>query len=347
MKKIIFTGGGTGGHIMPNVAIIEQLKGKYDLKYIGSKNGMEKAIVEPIVPFFEITTCKLKRSLSPSNLLIPFKLFKGYKEAKEILKREKPDLVFSKGGYVAVPVVFACKKLKIPVVSHESDYSIGLANRLTCKYASAVCTSFEDTASKLENGVYTGSPIRKCVLNGNKEKAKRNFSLKENLPTILIVGGSLGSQSINNLVFDKRNEICKKFNVIHITGKNSTLKSDLQNYNILPYSDSIGDIYAISDLIVTRGGSNVLFELLALKRRMIIIPLEKASRGDQVLNAKVFENENLAMSVSEKALEEDENLLVQKIDLLWNERDNFVKSMEKKNINGNKEIVKQIEKYVK
>lgn len=330
---------------MPNIALIDELKGKCEIKYIGSKNGMEKNIVEPIVPFFEITTCKLKRSLSPSNLLIPFKLFKGYREAKKILKDENPDIVFSKGGYVAVPVVFACRKLKIPVVSHESDYSVGLANKLTCKFSRAVCTSFEDTSKSVKNGIYTGSPIRKQILNGNKLTAKKNLQIKDNLPTILVVGGSLGSQTINKLIFDNAKELCKKYNLVHITGKNNQLKSNIKNYNIIPYAENIWDYYALADIVITRGGSNVLFELLALKKPMLIIPLEKASRGDQVLNAKVFEKEGLAVVTHEAELELNDKLLQQKIDLLWKDKEKFVQNMKNKNINGNKKIVQIIEKY--
>src|SRR5574344_222290 len=169
MKKIIFTGGGTGGHIMPNIAIMDELKNKYKIDYIGSRNGMEKELISKNYPFFEITTCKLKRSFSLSNLLIPIKFLKGYFEAKKILKKTKPNLIFSKGGYVSVPVIFAAHKLKIPVVSHESDFTIGLANKLTEKYSKAICTSFEETSKKIKNGVYTGSPIRKKIYFGNKK----------------------------------------------------------------------------------------------------------------------------------------------------------------------------------
>ncbi len=346
MKKIIFTGGGTGGHIMPNLAIIDELNGKYEIKYIGSKNGMEKDIVKDI-PFFEIKTCKLKRSLDFSNLLIPFKLIKGFFEAKKILKNETPNLVFSKGGYVSVPVILACKCLKIPVVSHESDYTIGLANKLTSKYSSAVCTSFEDTAKSLKNGVYTGSPIRKELFKGDKTKVKNNLNLKSDLPTLLVVGGSLGSQNLNKYVKDASKELCKKFNIVHITGKNNKIESKIKNYNTIPYTNQIGDYYDLADIVITRGGSNVIFELLALKKPMLIIPLEKGSRGDQVLNANVFEREKIAKSVRENELENDKNLLFQKIDEVWKERENLKKNMEKKNTFGNKKIIDQIEKFMK
>lgn len=345
MKKIIFTGGGTGGHIMPNLALIDELKKKYDIKYIGSKSGMEKDIVKD-VPFFEVTTCKLKRSFAISNFLIPFKLLKGYIEAKKILKEERPNLVFSKGGYVAVPVVWACKSLKIPVVSHESDYSIGLANKLTCRYSKAVCTSFEDTAKSIKNGVYTGSPIRKELLAGNKQRVISKLKLNNNLPTLLVVGGSLGSLNINQFIEKNIDRLTRKFNVVHITGKNYSSNISVANYNKLEYTNQIADFYDLCDIVVTRGGSNVLFELLALKKPMLIIPLEKGSRGDQILNANIFEREKLAIQFRENDFE-NENLFFEKLDYLWNNRKMFVENMNKKNAFGNKKIVEQIEKYIK
>ena len=345
MKKIIFTGGGTGGHIMPNIAIMDELKNKFDIAYIGSKNGMEKEIIKN-VPYFEITTCKLKRSLDISNLLIPFKLIKGYFDAKKILKKEKPNLVFSKGGYVSVPVIFACKSLKIPVVSHESDYTLGLANKLTSKIAKAVCTSFEDTAKAIKNGVYTGSPIRKELLNGNKNNIKNKLDLKQNLPTLLVVGGSLGSKKINEIIKKNAKKLQNKYNLVHITGKNDKFES-FENYNALEYTNQIGDVFDLADLVITRGGSNVLFELLALKKPMLIVPLEKGSRGDQILNASVFEKEGLALAINEDDLLQNSALLFDKLEELWNKRDELKRNMQNKNIIGNKKIVEQIEKYMK
>ncbi len=347
MKKIIFTGGGTGGHIMPNLAIIDNIKDKYKIEYIGSIDGMEKDIVSKILPYHSITTCKLKRSLSISNLLIPFKLIKGTIEAKKILKQQKPDLVFSKGGYVSVPVVLACKSLKIPVVSHESDYTLGLANKFTSKFSKAVCTSFEDTAKSLKNGVYTGSPIRNEILQGNANNIKKTLNFKNNLPNLLIIGGSLGSQNINNIIKNNAKEISKKFNIIHIAGKNNEIKSDIENYNVINFASNIQDYYATSDIVITRGGSNVLFELLALKKPMIIIPLEKGSRGDQVLNANIFEQSGFAKKLLENAIENNSKLLLKTLEEVYNNRQKYVNNMSKKECNGNKNIINQIEKYLK
>ena len=347
MKKIIFTGGGTGGHIMPNLAIIEDLKNKYEIKYIGSKTGMEKEIISKKLPYFEITTCKLKRSLSFSNLLIPFKLIKGIFDAKKILKKEKPDLVFSKGGFVSVPVVIAAKKLKIPIVSHESDYTLGLANKFTSKFSKAVCTSFEDTSKNLKNGVYTGSPIRKNLFLGNKQNIKEKLYLNPLLPNLLIVGGSLGSQTINKIIFDNAKSLTKRFNIIHIAGKNNTQKSEFKNHNVISYANNIEDYYDLCDVVITRGGSNVIFELLALKKPMLIIPLEKGSRGDQVLNANIFEKEKLAKKLFEKDIKINPNLLESELEDLYKNRQKYIDNMYQKNCVGNKKIIEQIEKYIK
>ena len=346
MKKIIFTGGGTGGHIMPNIAIIDEIKNDYQIKYIGSKNSMEKELIKDI-PFFEITTCKLKRSFALDNLLIPFKLIKGYFDAKKILKKERPNLVFSKGGYVSVPVVLACKALKIPVVSHESDYSIGLANKITSKFSKVVCTSFDATSKSIKNGIWTGSPINKKILCGNKNNVKRNLKLDYNLPTILIVGGSLGSRSINKIIENNASELCKKYNIVHIIGKNNTNNCNIKNYNTIQFTKNIEDFYDLCDIAITRGGSNVIFELLACKKPMIIIPLEKGSRGDQVLNAEEFEKNGYAKKLFETEIENNKNLLQETIDYVFKNKNEYINNMNKKNNFGNINIINQIKKYMK
>ena len=347
MKKIIFTGGGTGGHIMPNLAIMNELKNKYQIKYIGSKNGMERDIISKKYPYFEVTTCKLKRSLSLSNLLIPFKLVKGIFEAKRILKSEKPDLVFSKGGYVSVPVVIASKKLKIPIVSHESDYSIGLANKITGRFSKAVCTSFEDTSKTIKNGVWTGSPIRKQILCGNKNNVISNLGLKNHLPNLLVIGGSLGSQTINQIIENNSKDICKHFNIIHISGKGNKIETDLKNYNVIEFTKNIEDYYDLADVVITRGGSNVLFELLALKKPMLIIPLQKGSRGDQVLNANLFEEKGFAKKLFEDEILKNPQILLKNLQYLYQNAQIFQKNMENTHSNGNRNIIKVIEKNIK
>ena len=248
---------------------------------------------------------------------------------------------------MSVPVVIAAKSLKIPIISHESDYTIGLANKFTSKFSKVVCTSFEDTAKSLRNGVYTGSPIRKEIFKGNRQNLKNKLCLKPNLPTLLVVGGSLGSQSINKIISNTAEYITKKFNIVHIAGKNNKIESNIKNYNIIAYANNIEDYYDISDIVVTRGGSNVLFELLALKKPMLIVPLEKGSRGDQVLNANIFEREKLGVKLLENEIENDSKLLIKKLEDLFNKKQYYIKNMEQKNYYGNKKIIEQIEKYLK
>ena len=347
MKKIIFTGGGTGGHIMPNIAVIENLKDKYECKYIGSANSMEQKLITPLVPFFSVTTCKLKRSLSLSNLLIPFKLIKGILEAKKILKAEKPDLIFSKGGFVAVPVVIAAHMLKIPIIAHESDLSVGLANKLTLRYAKVVCTSFEKTSKNMKNGVWTGSPIRSNILNGNSKNINGKYYLKNNQPTLLVVGGSLGSKTVNQIIYKNAEQLSEKYNILHLAGNNCDLKSNIKNYHIIASTDKIGDFYSTCDLVVTRGGSNVLFEVLAVKKPMLIIPLQKGSRGDQVENAQEFKSKNIAEVAFEDDLLNNSKLFIDLIDKLISNKNFYIGNMQKLNSNGTTKIICEIEKILK
>lgn len=347
MKKIIFTGGGTGGHIMPNIALIEKLKGKYDCKYIGSKDSMEQKLISPILPFFEVETCKLKRSLSLSNLLIPFKLAKGICQAKKILKKERPDIIFSKGGFVSVPVVIAGHILKIPIVAHESDYSMGLANKITKRYAKTICTSFEDTAKSIKNGVYTGSPIRQEIYVGNTQKIVRQFGLSSAKPTLLIVGGSLGSKNINNLIEKNQDKLAKEFNILHITGKNNLTKSHTKDYHSIEFADNIQDYFSACDICITRGGSNMIFELLALKKPMLIIPLSKGSRGDQIENAKVFSQNGWAKMLTEEEIENNSSLFFKKIEEVQKDKQKMIFSMKTANTDGTQNIIAEIEKALK
>ena len=330
MKKIVFTGGGTAGHVIPNLALINDLKNKAQIFYIGS-SGIEKELIKKEnISFFEITSTKLKRSLSFSNFLIPFKIIKSIKESKKILKKIKPDIIFSKGGYVSLPVVFAAKKLNIPVICHESDLTMGLANKICknkCKY---ICTSFEKTAKTIKNGIFTGSPLRKEIFNGNKENAKKLFKNYKIAPTILIFGGSLGSKTINNVIFNSLDKL-KNYNIIHIVGKNNLKKFKYENYVQLEFTNKIYDLFSLADIIISRAGSNSINEILALKKPNILIPLsKKASRGDQILNAKYFEEKGYSKVI----LEEDltvENLIFYINNVLKNKQ-KYIKNMEKENV---------------
>ncbi len=350
-QKIILCGGGTLGHFTPNIAIFEALKDKYDFIYIGTKSGLEKGIASKLMEYKEIETAKLNRSLTfksiIDNLCIPFKLITGIKEAKEIIKEEKPALIFSKGGFASVPVVLAGHKLGVPCITHESDLSLGLANKLIAKKCKAVCTSFSVTANKIKNGIFTGSPLRKQIFNGNAQKLKTNLNISNALPFVLILGGSLGSANINNAIRKNIDTLSKDFNILHITGKGKIDKSTTypKNYFQIEYAENIEDYFSLANVVVTRGGSNTLFELLALKKPMLIIPLSaKVSRGDQIENAKYFNKNGFANVLMEEDLT-SENLM-QEIAKTLNMQSALVSKMSATQTNGTKAVCEIIEKYV-
>jgi len=307
-KKIVLTGGGTGGHILPNLALVPRLKSAFDICYIGAPNSMEEDLVKKIdgVTFFSVPAVKLRRSLSPRNLLIPFKLLSGIRKAKKLLKEIKPDVVFSKGGYVALPVVMAARKLKIPYIIHESDMSMGLANRLAAKKSKYVCGGFANAVEGLDNGVRTGAPIRHILYEGSASTAKASLGITSDKPVLLVMGGSSGAAAINQAIAGCLDTLTAKYEVIHLTGKGKSplSNSSLSYYHPIEFTQSIQDLFALTSLCVTRGGAGALFELTALNIPSLIIPLPKSrsSRGDQVQNAKYFEERNYA------AVLEQENL---------------------------------------
>ena len=301
MKKIVLTGGGTAGHVMPNVALLKYLEKEFDeIHYIGSFNGIEKNIIKnyPQIIYHEIPTVKLIRSLTPKNLLIPLKLLKSLKKTKQILKAINPSVIFSKGGFVSVPVVLVGAKLKIPIIAHESDSSMGLANKIILKKCEKMCFSFENLAKKYkEKGVFSGSPIRDEIFKGNKQQTIKELNLLENKPTILIMGGSLGATAINNVIFENAEELSKQYNLIHIVGKNNSNKKLLKinNYKQIEFANKIENYLSCADIVISRSGSNSIFEFLALKKPMILIPLPKSSsRGDQIINAQIFHSKGYA-----------------------------------------------------
>ena len=338
MKKIVFTGGGTAGHIMPNLALIDELKNKAKVYYIGS-NGMEKEIITKTdIPFYEISSVKFKRSLSFSNLLIPFKLLKAIKQSKKILKELKPDVIFNKGGYVSLPVVFAGKQLKIKIISHESDMTLGLANKLCKNKSEIICTSFEKTAESLKNGLWTGSPIRNQIFKGNQENAKKLFKNFKPNPTILVVGGSLGSKTINENIVKCLDNL-KEYNIIHLVGKNNLTGIKKNNYVELEFSNNIEDLYALADLVISRAGSNVINEILALNKLNLLIPLsKKASRGDQILNANYFKEKGYSNVLYEENL--TPTTLINSIKQTFLNKNKYLKNMKNTNTKlANKKII--------
>ena len=350
-QKIILCGGGTLGHFTPNIAIFEALKGKYDFIYIGTKSGLEKGIATKLMEYREVETAKLDRNLSfksiISNFCIPFKLILGIRQAKKIIKKEKPALIFSKGGFASVPVILAGHKLGVPCITHESDLSLGLANKLIASKCKAVCTSFSVTASKVKNGVFTGTPIRKQIFNGSAQKLKADLNVNNPLPYILVLGGSLGSANINTAIRRSINELAKNFNILHITGKGKidNSKTYPKNYFQIEYAKNIEDYFALANVVITRGGSNTLFELLALKKPMLIIPLSaKVSRGDQIENAKYFNKSGFANILMEEDLKGD--VLQQEIAKTLKMEYALVGKMSATKTDGTKAVCEIIEKYV-
>lgn len=299
MKKILFTGGGSAGHVIPNIALIEELlsSGDTDVCYVGT-NGIEKEIVSAYpVPYYEIRCPKLVRGggarAFKKNLSIPLQFLRAVRKAKKGLELLRPDLVFSKGGYVALPVVFAAKKLGIPCVAHESDLSAGLANRLSAKKCRCVFTSFPETASELPHGKYGGALIRHSVLSVPKAQARQAMNIPQNAKVLLVFGGGSGSRAINEALRASVKALTEKYLILHVCGKGNAVESNLKNYRQFEFIKDMGTAYACADLIISRAGSGTVFEILALKKPSILIPLEGATRGDQKQNAEYFQRKGL------------------------------------------------------
>lgn len=341
-NRIILTGGGTAGHVMPNLALLPYLKAEFDeIHYIASEGGMECEILKdiPDLILHKIPCTKLIRSLNPKNITMPIKLIKSINAAKKLIETINPDIIFSKGGYVSLPVCLGAKN--VPVILHESDLNLGLANKLSLKKCTRLLTSFK-LENPPKNASHTGAPLRRELYSGDKEKAKRICGLYAPLPYLLITGGSQGAKSINNAVYDTLDTLTKKYNVIHIVGKKNTDGKTLKNYYQTGFTSNMADFLALADYAVTRGGANTLFELVSLEITSLIIPLSRAeSRGDQILNAEYFS----ALGCSKVLLSENlsaQTLLTSLIDL---ERDSCVlKSNMKKaeNIDGTVKIAKII-----
>lgn len=347
MKTIVLTGGGTAGHIMPNIALLDELKKHFNKIYYIGTSGMEKNIVKKYnIPFYEITASKFTRKLSFKLFALPFKLLKSISEAKKILKQLNVDVIFSKGGYVSVPVAIAGKKLNIPVVTHESDLSMGLANRIITKYAKKVCVSFPITANKNKKCIYTGSPIRKCIFEGNKQNVLKECNFDTNKPTILFVGGSLGAKAINDFVTEYIDKLTQKYNILHIAGKN-TNEINKKNYRKVKFANNIQDYFSASDIVISRSGANTIFELCSIEKPMILIPLPKGnSRGDQVENAKYFADNNLAYVLPQEKL--NYTNIVYEIEKTLTNKEKLKNNMKKLDIkNANKKIVDIILEYCK
>ena len=302
MKTILFCGGGSAGHVIPNIALIEEFKSAYNCVYIGT-GGIEKEICKQNnVEFYECNTPKLVRGKILVNLKLPFKLFKSVGQAGKILDEIKPDMIFSKGGYACVPAVMAAKKRNISVITHESDIQPGLATKFIARRCKKVLTSFPQTAHMFRNGIYTGSPMRKNLFEGDRAKAMEHFDL-DFRPTVLVLGGGSGSKIINENIRKIAAKVCKDYNILHLCGKNNVVESNIYGYKQIEFAQNMGQIYSCADVAVSRCGSNTAFELLALKIPTLFIPLaNRASRGDQVKNAQFFKENGLCEVLNESDL---------------------------------------------
>ena len=353
MKRIVLTGGGTAGHVTPNIALLPKLKELgYDIHYIGSYEGIEKKLITDFdIPYYGVATGKFRRYFDLKNVSDPFRVMKGFNEAKKILKELKPDVVFSKGGFVSVPVVRAAASLKIPCIIHESDMTPGLANKLCIPVASKVCCNFPETLQNLpaEKAVLTGSPIRKELHAGDKVAALNMCKFNANLPVIMVIGGSSGSVAINKSVRAALPKLLEDFQIVHICGTDriDNLLLDKSGYAQFEYLKSeLKDVLAMADIVISRAGANAICELLALKKPNLLIPLPAtSSRGDQILNAKSFESQGFSLVLNEDDL--DETTLVEKVHELYFNRKSYIDTMSQSSqLNAVDKVISLIEDAV-
>lgn len=346
MKKILMTGGGTAGHVTPNIALIPGLRQKgYDIVYIGSYNGMERRLIEKEgITYFGISSGKLRRYFDWENFSDPFKVCKGFFESVRIIKKEKPNIIFSKGGFVSVPVVLAAKFCGVPVIIHESDITPGLANKIAIHGAKKVCCNFPETVEYIPDhkGVLTGTPIRKDLFEGN-EKAAMGLCdfINHSKPVLLIVGGSSGAKTLNEMIRKNLSALLEKYYIIHLCGQGN-YEEDLdgvEGYAQFEYvNEELKDIFALSDIVLSRAGANSIGEIAALAIPNILIPLTLAqSRGDQILNAKSFVKQGFSVMLEEESL--TDQILLNTIESVYNDRKMYIDNMKKKATINSEEII--------
>ncbi len=344
MKKIMFCGGGSAGHVTPNLALCEELKGKVNLVYVGT-DGIEKQLCDKAgIHFIGFNAVKLVRGKVLCNLKIPFSLMKSVSACKRILQDEKPDLLFCKGGYVSLPPAIAARKLGIPVLTHESDISPGLANRLIAGRCERVLTTFPQTAKKFSNGIFCGSPMRPSIKYNNAAECKRRLGL-DMRPAILVLGGGSGSKKINDCLRECLAAICRQYNVIHLCGRGNAMPCDYDGYRQIEFCDDMGTVYGAADYAVARCGSNSANELISLRIPTLFIPLaNSASRGDQIENAEYFRSLGLCRVLDEKQLTADR--LKSEIEFLIKDEKlktalgNYIPAC------GNKNILREIQRII-
>ncbi len=345
MKKIVLTGGGTAGHVTPNIALIPFLQeAGYEVSYIGSYNGIEKKLIQEMgIPYYGISSGKLRRYLDIKNLTDPFRVLRGISQARKLMKELNPDIVFSKGGFVSVPVVMAADKCHIPAIIHESDMTPGLANRLCFKHTAKVCCNFPETVKLIpdQKGVLTGSPIRKELLNGDKAAGLRLCGFNTEKPVLMIIGGSLGALHVNEAIRSIIPDLLQRYQVIHICGKgkvDESFYSTTGYYQFEYVNKELKDLFAAADIVVSRAGANVICELLAMKKPNLLIPLSaEASRGDQILNATSFKHQGYSAVLEEEDMNNE--TLLEAINKLYENREQYIDAMEKSELNNSINII--------
>ncbi|MBQ9156285.1 MAG: undecaprenyldiphospho-muramoylpentapeptide beta-N-acetylglucosaminyltransferase [Eubacterium sp.] len=345
MKRIILTGGGTAGHVTPNMALIPRLKEEgFDIHYIGSYNGIERKLIEELgIPYHGISSGKLRRYFDVKNFSDPFKVMKGYAEASHLIKKLKPNIVFSKGGFVSVPVVLAARRRKVPAIIHESDITPGLANKLSIPSATKVCCNFPETLEHLpeDKAVLSGSPIRQELFSGSRQEGLALCGFDGSKPVLLAMGGSLGAVAINKAIRANLPDLLKEFDIIHLCGKGNydPELSDQAGYKQFEYAKSeLTHLFAATDLIISRAGANAICELLALKKPNILIPLPaSASRGDQLLNAASFEKSGYSYVIQEEELVDD--ALLKAVQYVYNEREEYIQALSESKLNDSISII--------
>lgn len=335
MKRILLTGGGTAGHVTSNIALLPALREQnYDIHYMGSYEGIEKKLIADFdIPYYGISTGKLRRYFDPKNFTDPFRVIAGFFEAKKIIKKIKPDVVFSKGGFVSVPVVRAASSLGIPCIIHESDLTPGLANKMCIPVVKKICCNFPETLKELppDKAVLTGSPIREELAQGDRLAGLDLCGFTANKPVIMVVGGSQGSAAVNEAVRSALPKLLQDFQVVHLCGKDKidNLLLTTSGYKQFEYIKAeMKDIFAMADLVISRAGANAICELLSLKKPNILIPLPTTqSRGDQILNAHSFESQGFSIVIEEDYLDCD--TLTNKVHELYCNRQSYIEAMNK------------------
>ncbi len=335
MKKIVLTGGGSAGHVTPNIALLPALReAGFEITYMGSYDGIEKKLIGDFdLPYVGISTGKFRRYLDIKNVTDPFRVMKGFSEARKFLKSYRPDVVFSKGGFVSVPVVRAAASLKIPCLIHESDMTPGLANKLCIPVAQKVCCNFPETLKLLpeDKAVLTGSPIREELSHGNKLAGLDFCGFSANMPVVMVIGGSLGAANVNKIVREALPSLLTDFQVVHLCGKGKmdNLLLNTPRYKQFEYiKDELKDLFAMADVVISRAGANAICELLALKKPNILIPLPaSSSRGDQLLNAQSFASQGFSLVLTEDDLTPE--LLAEKTREVYLSRQTYCDAMSK------------------